>query len=61
MAPTTATPERNHWKPNVTAAAPPLPGTAVSVDPTLAVPLIVGTSQPAATGAVAAEVLVTVV
>ena len=38
-----ATPLRNHWYASVTGAGPHVPGFAVSVAPTLAVPVMVGT------------------
>ena len=54
-----AMPLARHWYRRVTGAGPQVRGTAVNVDPILAVPLIVGTGAertPAATLAVAAEV-----
>ena len=64
VAPVMATPLARHWYRRVTGAGPQVRGTAVSIDPTFAVPLIVGTEAdrtPAATLAVAAEVLVAIV
>ena len=58
-----ATPLARHWYRRVTGAGCRR-GTAVSIDPTVAVPLIAGTEAertPAATLAVAAEVFVAVV
>ena len=55
-----ATPERYHWYRSVTGAGPHVPGLAVRVDPTFAVPVMIGvalTSDPLATAAVGAEVL----
>ncbi|MFD1723060.1 hypothetical protein, partial [Amnibacterium endophyticum] len=65
VAPLIATPAALHWYASVTGEGPHVPGVAVSVDPTLAVPEIVGTgvgvSVPLVTTPLALLVLLTVV
>jgi hypothetical protein len=64
LPPVIATPERYHWYRSVTGAGPHVPGLAVRVDPTLAVPVMMGValiSDPLATAAVGADVLEKVV
>jgi hypothetical protein len=63
VAPMMATPERYHWYLKVTGAGDQVPGFAVREDPTLAVPVIVGTAvtrDALATGAVGAELITAV-
>ena len=63
VAPVMATPLAFHWYFRATGEGPQVPTVAVSVEPTLAVPLTAGVGAvrvPAATLAVAAEVLLTV-
>ena len=65
MAPPIATPPRYHWYANATGAGAHVPVCAVSVEPTRALPLIVGTglavSVSNGTVPVAAEVRAVVV